>query len=192
MSIQLWFPTSIYVKENIISDKDNDIFITEIERLKSEIIKGGNNWNTDVYNTCSTYDLRKNKILKKLCKKVEEYTNIFATHFNSNHSYKINDCWFNYYHRNDFQESHHHANSIFSAVYFFSNPENSGKLSFENPIEPDMLPLKNVTEINNLNCLTCDYNPLPKTLIIFRSNIRHMVSRGNNANPRITAAFNLS
>jgi uncharacterized protein (TIGR02466 family) len=191
MPIQMWFPTSIYVEENIVSDEENDSFITEIEKLKSKITVGGRNWNTDVYNTCDTYDLRKNKILKNLCKKIEEHTNIFANSFNSQHNYKITDCWFNYYNKNDFQETHHHANSIFSAVYFFSNPTNSGKLSFENPIEPDMLPLKNITEINNLNCLGCDYTPAPKTLIIFRSNIRHMVSRGNNIEPRITAAFNL-
>ena len=64
MSIQLWFPTSIYVKEDMFSDEDNHDFITEIENLKSKISIGGNNWNTDVYNTCNTYDLRKNKILK--------------------------------------------------------------------------------------------------------------------------------
>lgn len=191
MSIQLWFPTSIYVKEDMFSDEDNHAFITEIENLKSKISIGGNNWNTDVYNTCNTYDLRKNKILKKLCKKVEEHTNLFAKQLNSQHNYKISDCWFNYYNKTDFQETHHHANSIFSAVYFFTNPKNCGVLSFENPIEPDMLPLKNITEFNNLNSLACNYTPLSKTLIIFRSNIRHMVSRGNNIEPRITAAFNL-
>jgi uncharacterized protein (TIGR02466 family) len=191
MTIQLWFPTSIYVEENIVSDEENDSFITEIEKLKSKISVGGSNWNTDVYNTCDTYDLRKNKILKNLCKKIEEHTNIFAKQLNSQHNYKITDCWFNYYNKNDFQETHHHANSIFSAVYFFTNPKNCGVLSFENPIEPDMLPLKNITEFNNLNSLACNYNPLPKTLIIFRSNIRHMVSRGDNVDPRITAAFNL-
>jgi uncharacterized protein (TIGR02466 family) len=191
MTIQLWFPTSIYVEENLFSDHENNIFIEEIEKLKFKIKKGGNNWNTDVYNTCESYDLQKNKILKKLCKKVEEHTNLFAKNFNSNHAYKISDSWFNYYNKNDFQETHHHANSIFSAVYFFTKPQNSGKLSFENPIEPDMLPLKNITEINNLNCLSCNYDCMPKTLIIFRSNIRHMVSRGNNESPRITAAFNL-
>jgi uncharacterized protein (TIGR02466 family) len=192
MSIQLWFPTSIYVKEDIVSDKENLSYIKEIEKLKEEIHKGGNNWNTDVYNTCDTYDLCKNEILKKLCDKVEEHTNLFAKNLNSYYDYKINSSWFNYYNKNDFQELHYHANSTFSAVYFFTNPENSGKLSFENPIEPDMLPLKNVTEINNLNCLTCNYNPSPRTLIIFRSNIRHMVSKGLNESPRITAAFNLS
>lgn len=191
MPIQLWFPTSIYVEENIVSDEENADFITEIEKLKSKITVGGRNWNTDVYNTCDTYDLRKNKILKNLCKKIEEHTNIFAKSFNSEHNYKLTDCWFNYYNQGDFQETHHHANSIFSAVYFFSNPKNSGQLSFENPIEPDMFPVKNVTEFNNLNSLGCDYAPLSKTLIIFRSNIRHMVSRGHNTEPRITAAFNL-
>jgi len=192
MSIQLWFPTSIYVKENIISEDENDSFIQEIEKIKSTVSSGGNNWETKVYNTCDTYDLRKNKKLNKLCQRVEEYTNLFAAQLNSIHTYKIIDSWFNYYNKNDFQESHHHAGSIFSAVYFFTNPEGSGKLSFENPIEPDMLPLKNISAINNLNCLSCNYDPAPRTLIIFRSNIRHMVSRGDNESPRITAAFNLS
>lgn len=189
--IQLWFPTSIYVEENIFSEDENKNFINEIEILKSKIEKGGNNWNTDVYNTCQTFDLQRNKILKTLCDKVELHTNLFAKQLSSYHDYKIIDSWFNYYKKDDYQEAHHHANSIFSAIYFFTNPINSGSLSFENPIEPDMLPLKNIKEINNLNCLTCNYNPSPKTLIIFRSNIRHMVGRGKNSQPRITAAFNL-
>jgi uncharacterized protein (TIGR02466 family) len=189
--IKTWFPVSIYLKENIVSDNENLIFLKEINKIKKKFKKGGENWNTPVYNTMSTCDLRTNKVLNKLCVIIEEHTNLFATQLKSEHNYKISESWFNYYNKGDYQEYHHHANSIFSAVYFFTNPEKSGHLIFENPIEPDMFPLKNVTQLNDLNYLSCRYNPTPKSLIIFRSNIRHMVNKCNNNTPRITAAFNL-
>jgi uncharacterized protein (TIGR02466 family) len=192
MSLHYWFPTVLYIKENVFSDAENE----QIKNLFFNVIKnyekGGKNWISDVYNTLGSYNLKNDKNFNFLIEKVNENVNLFAKELQSDYTYNCDDGWINLYNAGDYQEWHTHSNSIFSAVYFVTNPEKSGKLYFENPYEPDMLPLKNVKNYNEVNSLNCSYNFKPKTLVIFRSNVKHMVQKCNNETPRITAAFNIS
>ena len=191
MIIDIKFPTSFYVFEDILSEKENNDLLSKIYNIKNNTKKGGENWLTDVYNTQGTLNLMENKDFENLYNNVTYHTNKFAKILESDYDYKCVEGWLNCYYKNDYQEYHTHPNYVFSAVYFFTNPENSGKLVFEHPIEPDMCGLKNITKLNTLNGYTSSYMPKPRTLIIFRSYLRHMVTRCNNIEPRITAAFNL-
>jgi uncharacterized protein (TIGR02466 family) len=189
--IDIKFPTAFYVLENSFSEKDNNILLEKILDIKNNTEKGGKNWLTDVYNTEGTFDIVKNKDFNNLCDTVTYHTNKFAKILESDYSYDCVEGWLNFYYKNDYQEYHTHPNYVFSAVYFFTNPKNSGKLIFENPIEPDMCGLKNISKTNVLNGCVSSYFPKPRTLIIFRSYLRHMVTKCQNTEPRITAAFNL-
>lgn len=191
MKITLWFPTCIYSAEDIITEEENTFLINELINIKNNTSKGGDGWRTDVYNTMDTFDLTKNNKFNNLSKNIISHTQNFAKELGSNSEYIIKESWFNFYNEGDYQEYHTHASSIFSAVYFFSNPTNSGKLIFKSPATPDMFPLKNLTN-NTYNFQTCDYNPKPRTLVIFRSYVQHMVEKCKNSTPRITAAFNLT
>ena len=84
----------------------------------------------------------------------------------------------------------YHPLSFFSAIYFFKNPENAGKTIFKSYEEPNMLPLKNLKR-NDLSQSNCHYIPRERTLLIFKSNLLHMVSQSQSDEPRITASFNL-
>ena len=189
--LDIKFPTTFYVLENSFPEKENNILLEKILDIKNNTEKGGKNWLTDVYNTEGTFDVVKNKDFNNLCDNVTYHTNKFAKILESDYNYNCVEGWLNFYNKNDFQEYHTHPQFVFSAVYFFTNPENSGKLIFENPIEPDMYGLQNKIKTNTLNASTCSFMPKPRTLIIFRSYLRHMVTRCNNIEPRITAAFNL-
>jgi hypothetical protein len=86
-----------------------------------------------------------------------------------------------------------HPGSIFSAVYCFTNPVGSGNFIIQSPFENvDMYPLRNIKEINILNQVTYDYVLKPRSLIIFRSFLKHMVGVCKIKEPRITAAFNIN
>jgi uncharacterized protein (TIGR02466 family) len=190
LNIHKWFPTSICLIENLIEDKENKNLIKEIEKLKKITKKGGKEWKTDVYNTHETYNLHENYKFKNLCSKIKEYTINFANKLGSNADYKISSSWFNYYNKNDYQEFHIHPLSHFSAVYFFTNPKDSGKLIFKNPNGSKMFPLKNLKQ-NEMSYETCFYSPNERSLVIFQSDLWHMVEKCNNKSPRITGAFNL-
>ena len=190
--IHVYFPTLFYIQENVISDEENNFLIDELYKIKKNNEKGGSNWISKVYNTLGSYSLHNDKNFKNLRNVVSFHTNNFAKKLNSDYIYECKESWFNFYNKGDYQEYHTHPYSVFSAVYYFSNPLDSGKIIFENPIEPDMCPLKNVNKFDNLNSNLCTFQPNSKSLLIFRSNIRHMVEKNNNDETRITGAFNLS
>ena len=88
------------------------------------------------------------------------------------------------------QEFHAHNGNVFSAVYYVSVPEGSGRIVFEDPKEPDMCPIKTKENRNQLRYSRTGYTPETGTLIIFRSYLRHSVEPGKNTEPRISIAMN--
>jgi uncharacterized protein (TIGR02466 family) len=188
MKIETTFPTNFAIIDNVLEDKEHKKLIKYLLNKKEE--KGGKNWSASVYTTHGTYDLSKDQKFKNLINKIEIYTTDFSKKLGSYVSYKIVNSWYNIYYKGDFQEYHDHQNVIFSAVYFFTNPKGSGKLTFKNPIK-DMLPLRPPHIPNELSFFNYKFNMQPNSLIIFRSYLDHMVEICHNTKPRITAAFNL-
>ena len=82
-----------------------------------------------------------------------------------------------------------HADSVFSAVYYVRCPVGSGDIVFDNP-QNQMISLKNVDEMNNVNSNFVSYQPTEGDLLIFRSSLRHMVKMGYNKEPRVSLAYN--
>lgn len=188
--IDLWFPTPIFVQTNLIDDKENMNLSEHIMYIEERIEKG-ENWNTGINTSHGTYDMMSDPLFNNLLKNVTIKVNEFGKELGSTYNYsQCEYAWYNVYRQGDFQEFHTHAGSVFSAVYFVTNPKDSGRLIFQSPNEPDMCPVKDVKTDNHLNFGRCHYNPDPGTLIIFRSFLKHCVEKCYNVDPRITIAFN--
>lgn len=191
MQFQKWFPTTISISENILSEEENLNLINLSKDISHIAEKGGNNWiSKSNFNTQSTYNINEDEKFNFFVDKVSEKIQEHAKHLNSNYTYKCNEAWLNTYTEKDYQEFHTHAGSVFSAVYYLNNPKKGGRIFFENPVEPDMLPLRDISEYNTDNSSLCNYNPDNGTLIIFRSNIRHMVEPIETNETRATIALN--
>lgn len=191
MPVHFWFPTAIFVEENILPIDQIDMCKEYILDLENTITSGGSNWKTDISTSHGTYDMINDEKFTQLKLCVTKKINTFAREHGSEYSYETpSSMWYNIYRKGDFQEYHTHTDSVFSAVFYVSNPENSGRIVFENPTEPDMKPIKNIVTNNDLNFKNCHYNPESGTLLIFRSYLRHMVEKCLNNEPRITIAFN--
>ena len=188
--IKTWFAQPILEVFDLISEDENKNLIKQIEFIKSNTQSGGEGWNTNVYNTYEKFSLHTSDFFSNLITKIEYHTDKFALQLGSEAEYKVSESWFNYYNKYDYQEYHCHPLSLFSDIYFFKNPENSGKTIFKSYEEPNMLPLKNLIR-NKLSQSNCDYSPSARTLLIFKSNLLHMVSQSQSDEPRITASFNL-
>ena len=188
--IKTWFAQPILEVFDLISEDENENLIKQIEFIKSNTQSGGKGWNTNVYNTYEKFSLHTSDFFNNLITKIEYNTDKFALQLGSEAEYKVNESWFNFYNKYDYQEYHYHPFSFFSAIYFFKNPENAGKTIFKSYEEPNMLPLKNLIR-NKLSQSNCDYSPSARTLLIFKSNLLHMVSQSQSDEPRITASFNL-
>jgi uncharacterized protein (TIGR02466 family) len=189
--IETWFPTAIYQEEKLFSDIENKYWDNYVKTIEQTYKSGGDEWEGGTYTTHGTnYDLIKDPIFAPLVTTVTNHVNAFATLHNSNHHYTPSGAWLNVATGHNFQEMHTHNESMISAVYYISAPPGSGKIVFEDPREPDMLPLKNILVRNDLSYIKVGYEAQEGFLVIFRSYLRHMVLSGKNTDRRISVAFN--
>ena len=188
MKIDTWFPTSIAIVENIISKKEHNFLKNKLLKLNKETAHP--QWHSDVKTSYGKYDLTLDKDFANLIEQTRLQTLDFARIMGSYDGCKVKKSWYTIYKEGDFQEYHEHDNSIFSSVYCFTNPKNSGQLIFKNPVK-DMLPMGRVKP-NKHSFYNVMYNLKPGQLIIFRSFLDHSVSLCKNKTPRITMACNIS
>lgn len=185
-----WFPSSIYVAESIVSSKYNDLLKQKSLEIGKISENGASNWQCNTYNTLGTFDVKEDPLFSDLLKEIEFHVKKFTEMHGSDYQYKCKESWLNLNDKNSYQEYHCHSNSTFSAVYYISTPPKSGKIYFENPCEPDMLPIKEIKTPTEMSFRTCSYQPEEGTLLIFRSYMRHMVEICKNDSTRITIALN--
>lgn len=190
-TILTYFPQAFYVAENLLEPD----YLKELQNraysIKDNNPSGGSNWVLRPYNTLYTYDLNKDPVFSTLLDKIEEKTFAFNKEHNSDYYYKVRDSWLNVYSKYDEQEYHCHAGSTYSAVFFLKSNNDCAKIIFENPTEPDMMPIKNLKELNGLSFKRCLFNPIENSLLIFRSYMRHMVEKQQTDYERISVAVNL-
>lgn len=189
-NVEMWFPVAVYKQEDLLSVEENEIIKNICLELEQNTPCGGPDWVGGTYNTLGTFDISKDPRFNLLFEKVSTHIHNFADMHGSKGSYKPSYAWFNVSRHGNYQEFHSHNNNVFSAVYYITAPEGSGKLVFEDPKEPDMCGLKNLPEKNFLSFTRVGYPPAERTLLIFRSYLRHLVEPGTNSLPRISVAIN--
>jgi len=104
-----------------------------------------------------------------------------------NNDFKITTSWFTKTKQNQFSIMHNHANSMFSAVYYFDNNINS-EIKFEKK-SMSMWELKPI-EHNEFNCGTDIMSIENGTIIIFPSYLPHQVLEHNDDSIRKSLAIN--
>jgi len=93
----------------------------------------------------------------------------------------------------DFGGSHHHANSLFSGVYYFDVHPDSGDIIFENGQENiigNTLKFE-YSEWNIFNSMEWNITPENGMLVMFPSHLSHRINPNQNKLPRYVLAFNL-
>jgi uncharacterized protein (TIGR02466 family) len=188
----MWFPVAIYQEHDLISQEENDKLINYSLDLQKKVPPGGEDWYGNTYNTHGTYDLNKDAKFRSLLNLISMHVNQFAKMHNSESTYNISYAWLNVNKENTYQELHTHNACIFSCSYYLLAPPGCGGIVFEDPKEPDMFPLRSISEKNHLSYTRIQYPATTRTLIAFRSYLRHMVQPGTNTDPRISIAVNFT
>jgi uncharacterized protein (TIGR02466 family) len=188
--IETWFPTAIYIQKNLFPKYINDNWCEHILKIKETTPTGGEDWEGKTYTTHTKYDLKQDPIFNELIMQVTDHVKEFASAHNSSSNYTCQHAWANVAEEGNFQEYHTHDGSVFSAVYYPRVPNGSGNILFEDPKLPDMLPISNISERNDLSYFKIGYEPEEGMLLIFRSYLRHAVRAGTNKEPRISFALN--
>lgn len=170
---------------------NNEQMVGRCIELKN-IIPNKSDWFCDTYNSFNSYDLKQDNIfnpfIEKVCEEVVSFSNEFEIYPKK---IKCTDAWFNISSKGQYQEFHYHQLSHFSVVYYLKVPKDSGRLiirSSESLL--DMFPLPNPVQPNILNFKTFTFEPIESDLIIFKSNLHHMVEKNNSDHDRISISLN--
>ena len=192
--IEEWFPTPIYFTD--LSNIDNQILKKRAYDLKEASPSASTEWFCDTFNTLNKDYLLGNEADKTLINLIEitgEHIYKFAKEFGlSVEKYDLvcKDFWFNIANTGDYQEFHQHPNNHLSAVYYVQTDKQSGDIVFKNPESiGDMFQIPNDVT-TRLSHKSARYKPNESRLLIFKSNLLHMVEKNKSDKDRISIAMN--
>ena len=187
--IETLFPTLMY--REILSGYNNNLISNYCEEIKNKH-PATHKWRCNTYSSMNTgYEMLKDEYFISLITTVANRVGQFAQ------SYGMGDCdvhvedsWINIAQQGAYQEYHLHESNHFSAVYYVKTPENCGDICFRShEANHDMFPLI-TKEYNENNFKTMTYKAIESTLLIFRSNLLHMVEMNNSTENRISISMN--
>ena len=184
------FPTLVCVDQLPQFGEDNKKFIEKsLELLKT--LPQNSAWRCDTFNTLNQYDMINDPLFAELIKNITECVKNFALE----HGAKVDnisptDAWINVAMPGQHQEYHIHTGSHFSVAYYISAAKNGGNIVFRSfEADTDMFPLP-LTFENYTSYKTFSVPPVPGNLVIFRSNLKHMVEKNLSNDPRISISIN--
>lgn len=188
-NIDLWFPTVIGTSTNLLNDKLYiKSLIDKCYDIKTKYPKSNTGWLTSTYNTMNSYNICDDILFKELVYKVTNKVQDFVKNFNSSLTMVTRSAWLNIYNKTNYQEFHIHPGNLISCVYFLKCPEGSSGLSFV-PQVRSSIDLDSIVQ-NNLTYDSASYEAVEDSLILFKSDIPHMVPQGTNVEDRISIALN--
>lgn len=196
--IDSWFPTLIY-RDTLSEFADKNPYLeNKANELKNKLNGSlDTHWQCDTFNTLGQYnpyddnDTVINNLIETCKIKVLEFSKVYGIEKRIT-DLCCHDFWFNISSTGNFQEYHQHTNSHFSLVYYVKAPLGSGNIHFKS-IESitDMFDLpihhKNLTQASYKSCM---YEPKNSMVLIFRSNLLHMVAKNLSDQDRISISMN--
>ena len=112
----------------------------------------------------------------------------------TNSRIRITNSWVNRSKHGVGHHTHIHPNSVMSGVFFIQSDETCPPITFLSPMNNWMInPQKGdegVAYTNEWNNFTYTYPPVPGTLLLFSSAIRHQVAPNSSETERISLSFN--
>lgn len=197
--VHTWFPTTVYYEEF----KDT-VLILELTNkaldLKNTYKNSATSWRCSTFTTLDLYDWGEDedpnviKLVETCASSVSEFAQTFSSKPLDNYNLICTGFWFNVSEPGAYQEYHQHASSHFSLCYYLKVPNNSGNLvfkSFESMFDMCPLPIQD-QNLTTTSYKTVSYTPIPGSLIIFRSNVIHMVEQNFSSENRISVSMNFN
>ena len=170
---------------------NNDQMVSRCQQIK-DLFPYDSTWFCDTYNSLQTYNLKDDQLFKPLIDLCTDSVIAFSKQYGINScNVSCTDAWFNVASPGNFQEFHIHNRSHFSVVYYASVVEGSGSIIFKNlQTSSDMFPLPKGDMQTTPNNTMYKYKPFNQDLLIFRSNLPHMVEKNNSSVERVSISMN--
>jgi uncharacterized protein (TIGR02466 family) len=187
------FHESLYRETLLEFQWDNELFYKKGLELKSNV-KPISEWRCDTFNTLGSYELSNDVLFKNLLKTISKHVIEFAKSYGvEGLPLKNNSSWINIASPGNYQEYHMHPKNHFSAVYYVKSPNQGGNIVFRShEADRDMFPLPDIKILQSSNFKTFSVKPNACDLLIFRSNLLHMVEKNLSTEDRVSIAINYS
>lgn len=191
-SVHSIFQTLLYSKD--LKEQQSNLSLTQqAYYIKTSFPTDNANWICNTYTSLNSYDLKSDPIFQDLIKTITQETIVFGANYGIIGKPLIcTDAWVNISKPGDFQEYHLHPGNHFSAVYYIKVPHNSGDIHFKSAeafFDNFPLPCKE----DSLFPASAHQIKVPAKegmLLIFRSNLQHMVSQNSSDGDRISISMN--
>ena len=183
-NLHVLFPTLVYetsMKEHVGS---------LLKLIKKKNVKETNEWRCDTKTTFDSDMIIGDNDFDNIIQSIMNEVKIFAANYGCYGEPKVVDAWVNVAEPGSSQEYHIHPNCHFSVVYYIKTPENCGNIVFrshEADFDMFMLPLQ---EYKPASYKTWAFCPSEGKVLIFRSNMKHMVEKNISNDTRICLAAN--
>jgi len=186
------FPTLIHVARLSQFSEFNRKVETKSIELKNTV-KADDVWNCNTYSTVNKYDITKDPMASSFvsaCKsEVIKFSKLFGV---ETEIFERVNGWVNVSEKGNFQEYHNHDSSHFSCAYYVKAPKNCGSIRFKShEAFSNMFPLPVVTA-TDASYSTYHIVPEECNLVIFRSNLQHMVDTNMSTENRISISMNFT
>jgi len=178
------FKTEIFITELDSSTTGALDEIIKIQTLEqSKLVSNVGGWQSPAYMA------NQQKFMSPIILEVKKYISEVYNIMDVNGSGEIINYWFNINGKYDYNISHTHPGSYFSAALYLKTPKNSGNIVFQRPDNLKETILFNTPNEHNFG----DYQITPQEnlLVIFPSCLHHYVTRNNSDETRVSVAFNI-
>lgn len=180
------FPTPIY-KNNLSDYPDRESLIKDTELYRDNM---SSCWTSFNKNVILSYPNLENVILKEIKFYTEEVLLIDTTKI----VFYISRSWIVKHDLKDFAQPHHHTNSLFSGILYINVDDESGNLGFPRSSSNSITPLNfqfDYKESNEFNTQIAYIKPENGDLLLFPSNVCHLVTENKSKNDRYVLIFDI-
>lgn len=185
--IDLWFPKSIYIKDNLLTSDINKIKQHILDINNHNVLKRTDD--LQVNSTHSIFNLIKDKKFDLFKKTFLENAIIFAKELGYNNEtckkIYLSNMWFNISNTNDYLMKHIHPNSSLSGVFYIES-DIEDKIKFYN----NESMIKSEDQFNDLSYQYCNYECKIGRLLLFKSDIFHSTNKAKSR--KIILSFNFN
>jgi uncharacterized protein (TIGR02466 family) len=183
-NLHVLFPTLVYEKTI-----DEDYSYIE-KKLKTKQFDTCKQWRCNMKTSIDNWNLIEDEMFAPLLEKIKKEVSQFSETFGAYGNARAVDGWINISAPGSYQEYHIHTDCHFSVSYYIKSKPDSGNIVFRShECNSDMftLPLR---EFKPASYKTWASAPTPGKLLIFRSNLQHMVEQNRSNEDRISLSAN--
>lgn len=190
--ISYLFPTPIFNVVVPMTEDERNSYVQKSLELRNTL-STNKDWRCDTFTTLNKYDMIGDPLFSNIIDKIKSQVLLFSKEFGaSSNTVDVLDSWINVSESGEYQEYHIHTGSHFSLAYYVAAPKKSGNIVFRSyEADTDMFPLP-ISQLTPLSYKTFSFEPQEGMLLIFRSNLRHMVEKNLSNESRISISMNLN